>query len=203
MRPKLMRQVKDENSRKGCLLRWITAVVFAGGALAASGVYAQKLKPTDYEVKAVYLFNFARLVEWPSATEVSKSESFAICVLGQDPLGPALDSVVAGENIGGRAVTARRISKAQDSRPCQVLYISPSEEGQLKEVLTVLDKARVLTVSDIPQFSRRGGMIQFVTDNNRIRFEVNLANTTDAGLTLSSELLKVAINVIRNPNPGV
>ncbi len=198
-----MRQLRSETRRKGtCLLRWIAVVAFAGALLGASGLRAQKLKPTDYEVKAVYLFNFARLVEWPSAGAASKSEFFTICVLGQDPLAPALDSVVAGENIAGRAVTAKRISKPQDSLPCQVLYISPSEESQLKEVLMVLDKARVLTVSDIPQFSRRGGMIQFVTDNNRVRFEVNLASTTDAGLTLSSELLKVAINVIRNPKPG-
>jgi hypothetical protein len=86
------------------------------------------------------------------------------------------------------------------------LYISSSEENRLREVLAALDKSAVLTVSDIPRFSQRGGMIQFVQENNKIRFEVNLASATAAGLSLSSELLKVAIivrkNVSANPQPG-
>ncbi len=85
---------------------------------------------------------------------------------------------------------------------CRVLYISSSEETRLREVLAGLDKAAVLTVSDIPQFAQRGGMIQFVQESNKIRFEVNLASAEDAGLTLSSELLKVAVLVRKNSQPG-
>jgi hypothetical protein len=78
---------------------------------------------------------------------------------------------------------------------CRVLYISASEDGRLKEILAGLDKSGVLTVSDIPQFSQRGGMIQFVLVGNKLRFEVNLTNAQTAGLTLSSDLLKVAVAV--------
>jgi hypothetical protein len=123
-------------------------------------------------------------------------------VLGQDPFGPALDAVLAGETINGKAVLARRVLKPQDAVSCRVLYISSSEDSRLKEVLTALDKAGVLTVSDMPQFAQHGGMIQFVLDGNKIRFEVNLASAEDAGLSLSSELLKVAITVRRNSQPG-
>jgi hypothetical protein len=85
---------------------------------------------------------------------------------------------------------------------CRIAFISTSEENRLKDVLEALDKAAVLTVSDIPQFSTRGGAIQFVLDGKKIRFEVNLTNATDAGLTLSSELLKVATAVRRNSPSG-
>jgi hypothetical protein len=172
------------------------------GILLASSLPAQKLKPTENELKAVYLFNFARFTQWPSSTGNEKNGSFLICVLGQDPFGASLDAVVSGETIGGNPVVAKRISRSQDALSCQVLYISSSEEGQLKEVLNAVDKASVLTVSDIPQFSRRGGIVQFVMENNRVRFEVNLANATGARLNLSSELLKVAVKVLTSPPPG-
>jgi hypothetical protein len=163
---------------------------------------SQQPRVSEYEVKATYLYNFARFVEWPPTAAIAKTEAFPICVLGQDPFGPALDSVVSGETIDGKAVSAKRVTKQQDAVGCRVLYISLSEETRLKEILTALGKAGVLTVSDIPQFSQRGGMIQFVQDKNKIRFEVNLANAGAAGLTLSSELLKVAVTVRTNPQPG-
>jgi hypothetical protein len=184
------------------LLRSRSPLFLAAMLLSAPGLHGQNAKPSDSEVKAVYLYNFARFVRWPASAESSTTGSFSICLLGEDHFGPALEAVVAGEAIEGRAVMAKRISKLQEATTCRVLFISSSEESQLKEILTTLGKANVLTVSDIPQFSRRGGMVQFVMDGNRVRFEVNLANATAAGLTLSSELLKVAVNVIRDSQPG-
>jgi len=180
----------------------VTALVGAGAILGPLSLSAQKSKPREFEVKATYLYNFARFVEWPTTAAAAKSDSFPICVLGQDPFGPALDAIVAGETIGGKAVLAKRVLKPQDAVSCRVLYISSSEETRLRAVLAGLDKAAVLTVSDIPQFSQRGGMIQFVQESNKIRFEVNLASAEDAGLTLSSELLKVAVLVRKNSQPG-
>ena len=88
--------------------------------------------------------------------------------------------------------------KPQDAVSCRVLYISSSEDSRLKEILAALDKSGVLTVSDIPQFSQRGGMIEFTLQGNNVRFEVNLAIAENTGLTLSSELLKVAVTVRRH-----
>lgn len=163
---------------------------------------AQQSKLPEYEVKAAYLYNFGKFVEWPATASSSKDNSFSICVLGQDPFGPALDAALAGQSIDGKNVVARRISRPQDAVNCRIAFISTSEENRLKDVLEALDKAAVLTVSDIPQFSTRGGAIQFVLDGKKIRFEVNLTNATDAGLTLSSELLKVATAVRRNSPSG-
>jgi len=157
---------------------------------------AQDAKPSEYRVKAVFLYNFGRFVAWRPAP---KSDSFAVCVLGQDPFGPALDATVAGETIDHAQVVARRISRTQDAASCRIVFISSSEDRQMKEILAELGRTNVLTVSDAPRFTRRGGMVQFILDGSRVRFEVNLAAVERAGLSLSSELLKLAISVRRNP----
>ncbi|MGH9712819.1 MAG: YfiR family protein [Candidatus Acidiferrales bacterium] len=169
---------------------------------SASGLPAQQSKPSEYQVKAAYLFNFGKFVKWPAAIPAERDNSFNFCVLGQDPFGRALDSILVGENLGGKPVAIRRIAKPQDSGPCRILFISSTEENHLKEILAVIDESGVLTVSDMPGFSRRGGMIQFVVEGNKVRFEINLTSAENAKLTLSSELLKVAAAVRRNAPPG-
>ena len=114
-------------------------------------------------------------------------------VLGRDPFGPALDAAVTGETINRAPLTAKRIPTPQDAANCRVLFISSSQDGDLKSVLAALDKTAVLTVSDMPQFVKRGGMIQLVLDASRVRFAVNLAAAQRVGLTLSSQLLKLAV----------
>ena len=177
----------------------IAAVVLT---LLAPQLWGQDAKPTDYQVKAAYLYNFGRFIEWPTKTPVTQNDPFTVCVLGQDPFGPTLDTVLAGETIGGKKVVAMRISNPQDSVKCRILFLSAEENIRLKKTIELLDKEAVLTVSDMPKFSQHGGMIQFVLEGNRIRFEVNLAATQHAGLTLSSELLKVASAVHKNASIG-
>ena len=169
------------------LVPTILSVVFC-----TVGFRAQQL--SEYQVKAAYLYNFGKFVEWPSGVA---SSQVSICVLGQDPFGPALDAVLAGERIQGKSVVPRRISKAQEAPGCEILFISSSEERRLSDVLKAVDNVAVLTVSDISTFSRLGGMIQFVLEGKRVRFEVNLAPVQEAGLSLSSQLLKVALTVRR------
>jgi hypothetical protein len=156
---------------------------------------AQNSKPSEYSVKAVYLFNFGRFVEWPAKLPEAEADSFEICVLGQDPFGAALKATVARETIAGKSVVAKEIALPKDAANCRVLFISSSEDGRLKQILDSLGTASVLTVSDLPRFIDRGGMVQFVLEGDRVRFEVNSAITERAGLTLSSELLKVAVEV--------
>lgn len=167
----------------------------------APSMQGQHSKPTEYEVKATYLYNFGRFVEWPAKTG-GQEKSFNICVLGQDPFGPALKATLAGEAIADKSVVAKRIPTPQDAVNCQVLFISSSEDTRLKQILAALSDMSVLTVSDMPEFTRRGGMIQFVVEDSRVRFEVNLATAERSGLTLSSDLLKVAVNVRRSAPLG-
>jgi hypothetical protein len=190
VQPKPRRSVLS--SLPGGLFR-LLAVGIASVLLGPSCLHAQRSSPSEYEVKAAYLYDFGKFVAWPA--KVAASDDFPICVLGQDPFGPTFDATIAGETINGKKVVVNRITKPQDALSCRILFISASEESQLKEILATIDKTSVLTVSDISQFTRRGGMIQFVTDANRVRFEVNVTTAERAGLTLSSQLLKVAINV--------
>jgi hypothetical protein len=176
-------------------------LTFALALLAVPWLRAQASRPTDYDVEAAYLYNFGRFVEWP-ASVTSNSDSFSVCVLGQDPFGPALDATLAGETIGGKSVIAKRISTPQEAARCHILFMSSTEDSRLNKIIEALGKDAVLTVSDMPKFSQRGGMIQFVLEGKRVRFEVNLTATQRAGLTLSSELLKVATAVKRNSASG-
>ena len=169
--------------------------------IASPLLHAQQSSPTENEVKSAYLYNFGKFVEWP-AKATSVMASFPICVLGADNFGSTLETIIAGESINDKKVLVKRVAIPQDAVSCRILFISSSEQNQLKEILAALDNTSVLTVSDMPQFTRRGGMIQFVVEANKVRFEVNLTSAERAGLTLSSQLLKVAINVKRGAQSG-
>ncbi|MGH9455931.1 MAG: YfiR family protein, partial [Terriglobia bacterium] len=176
------------------------AIAVAWTLISVPVSHTQPLTPTEYEVKAAYLFNLGKFVEWPAQAAV-KEDSFPICVLGADPFGQVLDAAIAGETIGGKTVIAKRISKPQDATGCRILFISSSEEGCLQEILANLDGTSVLTVSDMPDFGQRGGMIHLVLENRKVRFAVNLTAAERAGLTLSSQLLKLAVRVTGKPRP--
>jgi hypothetical protein len=164
--------------------------------LLASGSGAQPR--TEAEVKAAYLYTFIRFIEWPAA----RSEpTFSICVLGADPFGAVLDTTLAGTAVRGRKVVPRRLAGAADAAGCHVLFISTSEDRQLAGIVTALGRGSVLTVSDIPGFVGRGGMIGFHIADNRVRFQVDLQPARSAGLTMSSDLLRVA-SAVRGGKPG-
>jgi hypothetical protein len=160
---------------------------------------AQVPKPTEYEVQAAYLSNFGRFVEWPVRAGASEREPFYVCVLGQDPFGGILDGALRGETIGGAPLMARRVTGVADAANCRIAYVNPAKDTPLKTVLAALANSNTLTVSDAAGFTQQGGMIQFVLDGNRVRFEINLAAAQRAGLNLSSQLLKVAVAVRRAP----
>jgi len=176
------------------LLRGLMALITVLALHGVRSIEAESSKPNEYEVKAAYLYNFGRFVKWPSRNGAPQPESFNICVVGQDHFGAALNNL-ADETIAGKSVVVTRLQTSKDATNCRILYISASEENQLKQILRALEGSSVLTVSDMPQFSQRGGMVQFVLDGSRVRFEINLASADHAGLTLSSELLKLAVNV--------
>ena len=157
---------------------------------------AQTSPPGEYQVKAVYLYNFGKFVTWPAGA--GSGNSFVICVLGHDPFGDSLDRTIAGDSINSQQLVAKRITTAREATGCRILFVSDSEAANLKQILIDVQKLPIVTVSDMPGFTAKGGMIQFVLKENRVRFEVNLGPAERAGLTFSSQLLKVAAEV-RNP----
>jgi len=175
----------------------ITGLIFFLVTLAGAPIaFAQQPHPTDSQVKAAYLFNFGKFVHWPGPAAADANASFDICVLGKDPFGRVLDSTVVGASIDDKKVTTKKISSFQGSDHCRILFVSSSEQARLQTIFASAKSGGTLTVSDMPHFADRGGMIQFVPQENKVRFEVNLPATEQAGLTLSSELLKVATRVI-------
>ena len=172
--------------RSGCAL----LILLVAGNLGA----ANPSTFTPDEVEAAYLFNFGKFVEWP-ADRGAQTQTFSICIVGQDNFGKKLDELITGETIQQRKIVARRLSSVANADECQIVYFGNSEENRIVDELRALDKKPIVTVSSLPLFLARGGMIQFLLENSRVRFAVNLPAARQAGLAMSSELLKVAVYV--------
>ena len=154
---------------------------------------------SEFDVKAAYLFNFGKFVRFTPSDAVIKRQSFDICIVGEDPLGHTLDELTANEQLDGKPVRVVRLKTAAEARGCAIAYISASEGTRVRTDLDALRGQAVLTVSDAANFLQHGGMIQFVIAANHVRFAVNLDAVRSAQLSLSSELLKVAISVNGKP----
>jgi hypothetical protein len=148
--------------------------------------------PTEYQVKAVFVYNFSRFVEWPPQAFTAPDEPFVIGILGGDPFGARLDEAVRGERIDQHPLLVRRFRNLGEIGDCRILYIDRSESAQLQQILAALDHRNTLTVSDLEGSSQHGVMIQFATENNRIRLRINVASARASGLTISSKLLRSA-----------
>ncbi len=174
-------------------LRHAAAIVALLLALVAAAARAQApAAPPEYQVKAVFLFNFSQFVDWPTAAFADGRAPLVIGVLGSDPFGAMLDEIVRGETVNGRPLAVRRYGSVEQIDSCHILFIERSQDQQLDEVLAALKGRNVLTVGDFEGFARRGGIIRFVTVGNKIRMRVNLAAAQDAKLTISSKLLRPA-----------
>lgn len=178
-------------------LRRAIACALLGAALGAQG---QEAPPTEYQVKAAFLYNFGRFVEWPQSA--APASAFTICVLGKDPFGKALDKLIQGKSLQGRKLAARRLERVEDAGDCRILFISPSEDARLTQILAGLRGRSVLTVGEAKRFAERGGMINFRLEAGRVRFEINPEAAAQAGLTISSQLLRLATIVHQDSQTG-
>jgi hypothetical protein len=155
---------------------------------------------TEYQIKAAFLYNFAKYVEWPADTP-GASKPFTLGILGKDPFGTHLNEL-EGKTVHDRQLVFKRLANTQEAAGCQVLFISRSEEGRLDQILASLDGTPVLTVSDMHRFTQRGGMVGFSMEEQKVRFNVNLKAAETHALRISSQLLKLAKNVQGKPLPG-
>lgn len=145
----------------------------------------------EYQVKAAFLLNFVKFTEFPPSAFRDGDSPITICVSGDDPFGNALDQLVKGETVGGRKVVAQRIKRVPVGKACQVLFLHAFEKNTVETILAAVGSG-VLTVGEGEKFIQNGGMIAFVIENRRVRFDVNQAAAESAGLKLSSKLLTVA-----------
>ncbi len=170
------------------LIITLTGLALAVSALPAHG---QDRAQRQYELKAALLYNFLKFVEWPADTGTTRT----VCVLGEDPFGPALESI-AGRTAAGRTVETKRLARVEEVAGCHLLFISSSEANRLPQVLQVLADSSVLTVAEMRDFARRGGMVGLSVRRNKIHIAINVEAYEQARLTISSQLLSVA-SVIR------
>jgi hypothetical protein len=169
---------------------WIVASAVA--LFPVPGLAAQTTRAAEYQVKAVFLFNFAQFVDWPAEAFPDSDTPLVIGVLGDDPFGGVLDQTVRDERVRGRPFQVRRYQSVDEIKVCHILFISRSEGARPAGILAAVKPRPILTVSDADEFAERGGMIRFVTDRSRIRLQINLEAAAAAGLTISSKLLRLA-----------
>lgn len=164
--------------------------------LLLSGVRAQPVAAGEYQVKAAFLYNFAKFVEWPSSSFSDASAPFQICVFGRDPFGEELRNITSEKTVNGRKLEVHPGVDLLRARGCHILFIASSVETPASQIFAALRGASVLTVGDTKGFAEQGGMINFVLENERVQFEVNRKAAEEAGLKISSKLLSVAKFVI-------
>jgi hypothetical protein len=188
---------KNLSRRTVNLFRWTMALhgLMAFLVVSDSGVCAEP-SLTKYQVEAIFLFNFAKYVDWPAAAFQNAVEPITIGVLGTDPFGDNLQRIVEGKTINGRPFVIKHLPSGSDLSGCHILFISHSESSQVGGILDKAGPLPMLTVGEDEQFAQNGGIINFILKNGKVRLEIDLTAAKKAGLTISSKLLAVA-DVVR------
>jgi len=155
-------------------------------------VAQESAPPLEYQVKAAFLFNFAKFVEWPSDNPRDADEGFVICVFDDETLAQCLDHAVSGKTVEGRVFRVRRLQSLDDTKSCRMLYLGSNDTPHLSALLKSIRTTAVLTVGNAPGFTRHGGIINFIMQDNRVRFEINPQAADRAGHRIISKLLQLA-----------
>jgi hypothetical protein len=155
--------------------------------------HAQDSPPSEYQIKAAFLFNFVKFVEWPPAAFSGGASPIVIGILGQNPFHDDLSQMVRSKTVDGRPLEVRQLHSLADAANCHMLFISASERSRLPEIINSLKGTTVLTVGDTDHFTENGGMINLVLKSDKVRFEINKNAATSAGLKISSKLMSLAL----------
>jgi len=177
------------------------ACAFVSLVLALAGEPARvsaQASPDEYQVKAAFLFHFAQLVEWPSGTFAGNAQRLELCIFDDEPSVREFQSTVDGKPVADRALRVRLLHQPQDVQGCNILFLSRDESRRQRSLLNSVRRQPVLTVGETDDFLKDGGMIRFHLDGGRIRFDVDLASADTVRLRISSQLLLLATQVIRN-----
>ena len=173
--------------------RTVTAFAFLIAAFIslAPNLSAQGAIAREYDIKAAYLYNFIKYIDWPPRGLPADSDTITIGVIGGNPFGPAL-ATLEGKMVKNRKLVIKEAVRLEDLPSCQIVFVSPSELPRIQEILNASDQAQVLTVSEVEGFAAKGGMINFIEERNKVRFEINTEAAKRKGFIISSELLKLA-----------
>ncbi len=160
---------------------------------------------SEYLIKAGFIYNFAKFVEWPTVAFAQPDSPIVIGVLGTDPFGNLIDRIVENKKIGARGLVVKRVkwnADLKDLKECKILFVGASEKAHVDDLLQIVKSLPILTVGETPGFAERGGVIRFVLEDNRVRFEINVEAARRADLTISSRLLTLA-RIVQQADPDV
>jgi hypothetical protein len=182
---------------RGSYWKWLAIRV----VVCCLAVVTQAQSATEYQVKAAFLFNFAKFVEWPVDVFPGVDAPLQICLLGQDPFGHEFEEVIGDKSVNGHRIEVIHPSGVPQARGCQIIFVSSSEKRQALEILRGLRGSSVLTVGDTAGFAGMGGIINFVLEDGRVRFEINVKAAERAHLKISARLLTVAKLIVTDDAP--
>lgn len=167
---------------------FITMLLMSCHIVVLAGVQPSR----EYQLKAVFLFNFTQFIEWPPSAFESGESPFVIGILGKNPFGTYLEQTISGEKVNGHPVIIQYYTNIEEIKICHILFCNAAEQKKQEQAIAGLKDRGILTVSDAPHFPEYGGMIRFFTRDNKIKLQVNLKAAKNAGLNLSSKLLRLA-----------
>jgi hypothetical protein len=147
---------------------------------------------TEHQVRAAYLYNFVKFVEWPDGTFKDESEAILIGLFKDDPVKEELESIIKGRTIDSRPIRIKLLGNSKDADECHVVYLADAERRHQISTINMLGSKPVLTISDADYFCRIGGMIRFFVHENRFRLEINRTAVDRAQLEISAKILRVA-----------
>lgn len=152
----------------------------------------QRTPSREYQLKAVFLFNFTQFVEWPTTAFSTNESEMVIGIMGENPFDTYLEELVSGEKINGHPVVIRYFQSIEEITTCHILFIKIEDANKQAQIVSRLKKRNIVTVSETPEFPTYGGMIRFFTMDNKIKFQVNLEASKEANVILRSKLLRLA-----------
>ena len=173
-------------------VRYSLSILLALTFLLLSSIPAQAQVSREYQLKAVFLYNFAQFTEWPTNAFADDKSPIVIGIVGMDPFGAALEQTIRDENVSGHPLIVQHYPRATDIKPCHILFFTQSENRHIDEILKVVKDKPILTVCDMDSYLTSGVMIRFVLVNNKVHFRVNEEAARAANLSISSKLLRVA-----------
>jgi hypothetical protein len=173
------------------IIRVASVLCVLSTAMLSYPVTAAEPLSSEYLLKAAFIYNITKFVEWPPGSFESEKAPLVLVVLGKDPFGYSLNTI-DGKIVQGRSLTVKHVDRIEELRTCHILFISSSEMNRLPQVLQSLKDSKILTIGDMPHFAQNGGIINLITLDNKINMEINVTAAEKASMQISSKLLKLA-----------
>lgn len=183
-------RIKKGVARGACVL--VVFVICAAFAFPSLAQVADSADSSEYLIKAGFIYNFANLMQWPANTFSNPDSPIVVGILGADTSGGILDEVLAGKKVNGRSFSVKHLKRGMDLKGCNIVFVSASESAHLDEIFRLLKNLPILTIGETPSFAERGGIINFILINDKVRFEVNVEAAKQADISISSRLLALA-----------